>query len=162
MHYRANSAPLSGGIGFDINCGVRLIRTNLTEGQLRPVQGELASSLYRRVPVGVASRCPVGVTARDLDDVLRLGADWCLREGLAWAEDAAACEEHGRMDADVAFVSEVGTHSDPPTPLLDWLCCFTRRRRCNWKLFYDLFTFLESFIHICRCYFDDNNEHINL
>ncbi|EDV29731.1 uncharacterized protein TRIADDRAFT_18395 [Trichoplax adhaerens] len=86
-----------GGVGFDINCGVRLIRTNLHERDVNPMKETLAQSLFDHIPVGVGSRGIIPMNARDLDEALEMGMDWSLREGYAWAEDKEHCEEYGRM-----------------------------------------------------------------
>jgi tRNA-splicing ligase RtcB (3'-phosphate/5'-hydroxy nucleic acid ligase) len=102
--------PLSivspGGVGFDINCGVRLLRTNLMEEDVRPVQEQLAQSLFDHIPVGVGSKGIIPMNARDLEEALEMGMDWSLREGYVWAEDKEHCEEYGRMlNADPSKVS---------------------------------------------------------
>lgn len=95
-----------GGVGFDINCGVRLLRTNLTEEQVQPVKEELAQTLFDHIPVGVGSRGMIPMQAKDLEEALEMGMDWSVREGYAWAEDKEHCEEYGRMlTADVSCVS---------------------------------------------------------
>lgn len=110
-----------GGVGFDINCGVRLLRTNLFEKDVDPVKDQIAQSMFDHIPVGVGSKGICGVMSRklnanrcfnrlcvacvgiipmnqkDLDEALELGVDWSLREGYAWAEDKEHCEEYGRM-----------------------------------------------------------------
>ncbi|OQR76162.1 tRNA-splicing ligase RtcB-like [Tropilaelaps mercedesae] len=101
--------PLSvvspGGVGFDINCGVRLVRTNLMEKDVQPVKEQLAQSLFDHIPVGVGSRGIIPMNAKDLEEALEMGMDWSLREGYAWAEDKEHCEEYGRMlNADPAKV----------------------------------------------------------
>eukprot|EP00741_Cyanophora_paradoxa_P014754 tig00020824_g14232.t1 len=95
-----------GGVGFDINCGVRLIRTNLTEKEVGPVKEQLCQSLFDHIPVGVGSQGVIPTTSKDLEEVLEMGMDWSLREGYAWAEDKEHCEEYGRMlQADPTKVS---------------------------------------------------------
>nr|WCZ58303.1 RNA-splicing ligase RtcB [Paratrimastix eleionoma] len=95
-----------GGVGFDINCGVRVIRTNLTEKDVLPKKEELAQAMFDFIPVGVGSQGIIPTTFEDLDAALELGMDWSLREGYAWAEDKEHCEEYGRMlQADPAAVS---------------------------------------------------------
>lgn len=59
-----------GGVGFDINCGVRLIRTNLTEKDVAPLKEELAQSLFDHIPVGVGSQGVIPTGAKDLNDAL--------------------------------------------------------------------------------------------
>lgn len=95
-----------GGVGFDINCGVRLIRTNLTEADVSPVKDQLAQALFDHIPVGVGSQGIIPTTTKDLEEVLAMGMDWSLREGYSWAEDKEHCEEYGRMlQADPSKVS---------------------------------------------------------
>uniref|UniRef100_A0A1L8DAT5 RNA-splicing ligase RtcB homolog n=1 Tax=Nyssomyia neivai TaxID=330878 RepID=A0A1L8DAT5_9DIPT len=95
-----------GGVGFDINCGVRLLRTNLFEKDVKPVQEKLAQSLFDHIPVGVGSKGIIPMNARDLEEALEMGMDWSLREGYVWAEDKEHCEEYGRMlNADPSKVS---------------------------------------------------------
>jgi tRNA-splicing ligase RtcB len=95
-----------GGVGFDINCGVRLLRTNLQEKDVLPVKEQLAQSLFDHIPVGVGSKGIIPMNARDLEEALEMGMDWSLREGYIWAEDKEHCEEYGRMlNADPSKVS---------------------------------------------------------
>lgn len=70
--------PFQGGVGFDINCGVRLIRTNLSYEDVLPVKEELTQSLFDHIPVGVGSKGVVPITAADLNDALvRASSDRC-------------------------------------------------------------------------------------
>jgi tRNA-splicing ligase RtcB len=95
-----------GGVGFDINCGVRLIRTNLTIKDVLPVQEDLAQALFDHIPVGVGSMGVIPTTSKALEEALEMGIDWSLREGYAWPEDKEHCEEYGRMlGADPSCVS---------------------------------------------------------
>lgn len=95
-----------GGVGFDINCGVRLLRTNLFEKDVQPYKEQLAQSLFDHIPVGVGSKGIIPMNAADLEEALAMGVDWSLREGYAWAEDKEHCEEYGRMiNADPSKVS---------------------------------------------------------
>jgi len=104
--------PLSvvspGGVGFDINCGVRLIRTNLTEVDLTgEMKEKLAEEMFQKIPVGVGRKGEIKCTEDDLDRLLAEGVDWAVEKGLAWPEDRDHCEENGRMDmADPSFVSK--------------------------------------------------------
>lgn len=86
-----------GGVGFDINCGVRLLRTNLSEKDVAPVKEQLAQSLFDHIPVGVGSKGIIPIDAGAFNECLEMGMDWTLREGYAWAEDKEHCEEYGRM-----------------------------------------------------------------
>ena len=71
-----------GGVGFDINCGVRLLRTNLTEKDVQPVKELLAQTLFDHIPVGVGSKGIIPTDAKDLIAALEMGMDWSLREGI--------------------------------------------------------------------------------
>jgi len=86
-----------GGVGFDINCGVRLLRTNLTEAAVADRREALAQSLFDHIPVGVGSQGVIPSSSDSLQRALELGMDWSVREGYAWAEDKEHCEESGRM-----------------------------------------------------------------
>lgn len=80
-----------GGVGFDINCGVRLIRTNLSERDVQPVKEQLTQSLFDHIPVGVGSKGIIPINGKDLEEALEMGMDWSLREGYVWAEDKVRC-----------------------------------------------------------------------
>ncbi len=71
-----------GGVGFDINCGVRLLRTNLSLEDVLPVKEELAQSLFDHIPVGVGSQGIIPTTMKQLEEVLEMGIDWSLRGTL--------------------------------------------------------------------------------
>ncbi|MCI4365264.1 MAG: RtcB family protein [Thermoplasmata archaeon] len=86
-----------GGIGYDINCGVRLLRTNLTVDQVRPRLNELIERLYREVPSGVGSRGGNPLTPGEVDEVMADGARWAVAHGLGRAEDLPLQEEEGRL-----------------------------------------------------------------
>lgn len=95
-----------GGVGFDINCGVRLIRTNLFEKDVQPLKEEICQCLFDHIPVGVGTKGIIPMKADDLDEAIEMGIDWSLREGYAWPEDKEHCEEFGRMlQADPTKVS---------------------------------------------------------
>lgn len=95
-----------GGVGFDINCGVRLVRTNLFEKDVQPVREEICQCLFNHIPVGVGSKGVIPMNANALDEAIEMGIDWSLREGYAWPEDKEHCEEYGRMlNADPSKVS---------------------------------------------------------
>lgn len=86
-----------GGVGFDINCGVRVVRTNLHERDVVDIKEQLAQALFDHIPVGVGSQGIIPTSAGGLEAALEMGMDWSLREGYAWAEDKEHCEEYGRM-----------------------------------------------------------------
>ncbi len=95
-----------GGIGFDINCGVRLISTNLRESDVAPRIKELINTLFQNVPAGVGSKGVVDVAASQIDRILEEGAEWAMAEGYGWEEDLDRTEENGRLkNADASRVS---------------------------------------------------------
>ncbi|KAL7458693.1 hypothetical protein ACHAWC_010310 [Mediolabrus comicus] len=97
-----------GGVGFDINCGVRLIRTNLTEADVNgDVKEKLAEEMFKMIPVGVGRKGDIKISPEELDRLLSEGVDWAVERGLAWEADRDHCEENGRMDmADPTCVSK--------------------------------------------------------
>jgi len=96
-----------GGVGYDINCGVRLIRTNLREKEVRPKLKDLVNELFTAIPSGVGSSSPRKVTGSELDDVLVEGVKWTVQNGYGWDSDIDVCEENGCMKgADPTSVSE--------------------------------------------------------
>lgn len=102
-----NAVVSPGGVGFDINCGVRLIRTNLMYEDIKDIKESLTQSLFNHIPVGVGSQGVLPSSMNDIEEVLEMGMDWSLREGYAWAEDKEHCEEYGRMlTADPSKVSQ--------------------------------------------------------
>ncbi|XES77090.1 MAG: RtcB family protein [Candidatus Bathyarchaeia archaeon] len=87
-----------GGVGYDINCGVRLLSTNLTEQDVRPKLVELAGTIFDNVPSGLGSRRKdFSVSSRDLDQLVTEGVQWLINKGLGWTEDTQHCEEQGQM-----------------------------------------------------------------
>jgi len=96
-----------GGVGYDINCGVRLIRTNLTENDLRPRLKDLVNELFKSIPSGVGSEGSVRLTKPELDELLVEGVRWAVKHGYGTDDDAEVCEESGTMTgADPASVSD--------------------------------------------------------
>lgn len=97
-----------GGVGYDINCGVRLLRTGMTADQLRPEVKELADQLFRNVPSGVGShRKDFRLTPTEQPKVLEQGAVWAVEAGFGSVADLDAIEEGGRLrSASAAVVSD--------------------------------------------------------
>lgn len=95
-----------GGVGYDINCGVRLMRTDLEEKDVRPRLKELVDALFAKVPTGVGSTGKIRVNARDEKELMLRGARWMVEKGYGWAEDLEHCEEKGAIaGADPSKVS---------------------------------------------------------
>ena len=87
-----------GGVGYDINCGVRLLTTNLNEQAIRPKLAELAATIFGNVPSGLGSRRKdFKISAGDLDRLAVEGVQWVIDRGLGWDGDAEHCEEGGCM-----------------------------------------------------------------
>jgi len=87
-----------GGVGYDINCGVRLLTTNLSEQAVRPKLAQLASAIFANVPSGLGSRRKdFKIAPGDLDRLVAEGVQWIIDKGLGWAGDAEHCEERGCM-----------------------------------------------------------------
>jgi tRNA-splicing ligase RtcB len=87
-----------GGVGYDINCGVRLVTTNLSEQEIRPKLGQLADAIFNNVPCGLGSRRKdFKVSQHDLNTLTTNGVPWAIEKGLGWPEDAEHCEENGCM-----------------------------------------------------------------
>lgn len=96
-----------GGVGFDINCGVRMIRTNLTEDDIKPKMKEIVDKLFVNVPSGVGSKGKIRLKKNEINDVLDFGAEWAVENEYGWDEDLKFLEENGRMlDADSSKVSQ--------------------------------------------------------
>jgi tRNA-splicing ligase RtcB len=105
--FRADTGVISpGGIGFDINCGMRLIRTDLDEAEVRPRLDELVGALFAAVPSGVGARGIVHLSEREFKQVMVEGAGWCVGRGYGWPEDLDRTEGRGCLPgADPAHVS---------------------------------------------------------
>lgn len=87
-----------GGVGYDINCGVRLLTTNLTEKDVRPKLPQLTSSIFTNVPSGLGSRRKdFKISPSDLNRLAVEGVQWLINQGMGYAEDAQHCEEQGCM-----------------------------------------------------------------
>jgi tRNA-splicing ligase RtcB len=96
-----------GGVGFDINCGVRLLRTPLVERDARARIVELVDALFDAVPCGMGSRGGLELSERDLDGILDGGAAWAVENGWANAADRENMEERGAIPgADARAVHE--------------------------------------------------------
>ncbi len=84
-----------GGIGFDVNCGMRLVVTSLTYDEVKPHLRELVDKLFARVPAGVGVSGFVRLTKDEFRRVVEQGARWCVKNGYGWEEDLERTEERG-------------------------------------------------------------------
>jgi len=85
-----------GGIGYDINCGVRVLASGISADEAEPWLDDLAGALYAHCPSGVGVKGSVRLTAKALDNVLRQGSEWTERNGFATPEDVLRTEDRGR------------------------------------------------------------------
>jgi tRNA-splicing ligase RtcB len=99
----------AGGVGFDISCGVRALRTGLVADDIEPIKKQLADALYRKVPAGVGSTGDVHLTSSDMDDMLSGGAQWAVKFCYGEERDLERIEEQGCMKG--ATPEEVSYHA---------------------------------------------------
>lgn len=91
----------AGGVGFDISCGIRCLRSNLDTGAVEPRLAQLADALYRAIPAGVGEEGDLKLAPRQLDEVLTGGAQWAVAHGYGSAADLDTIEERGRVEGAV-------------------------------------------------------------
>ncbi|MCX8202373.1 MAG: RtcB family protein [Candidatus Micrarchaeota archaeon] len=94
-----------GGVGFDINCGMRLVRTDLTIDDVKPKLRELIDALFKRVPSGVGATGFVKISKDEFKKVIEEGSKWAVLKGYGWEEDLKRTEEGGCMEADASKIS---------------------------------------------------------
>ncbi|MHA1230607.1 MAG: RtcB family protein [Candidatus Helarchaeota archaeon] len=100
-----NGVISPGGVGYDINCGVRVIRTNLNVKDNVPIK-QLINRMFELVPSGLGSKGKIRVSYKELDEVLKLGAKWGVENNYGWERDLEYIEENGQMpNADPSVVS---------------------------------------------------------
>ena len=104
-----------GGVGYDINCGVRLLRSNLNVNQVKPHLKDLVNELFNSIPSGVGSEGAIKLTRSELDELLIEGVDWAIEHGYGYKQDSEVCEEKGRMTgADPESVSDTARKRGAP------------------------------------------------
>ncbi len=86
-----------GGVGYDINCGVRLLRTTLAENEVAPKITELVNTLFHDIPSGLGSEGKIRVNEKEMNEILTEGAHWAVKRGFGKPEDLEATEETGRL-----------------------------------------------------------------
>jgi tRNA-splicing ligase RtcB len=105
----AGGVVSAGGVGFDISCGVRTLRTGLARADVEPAKRELADVLYAHIPAGMGSTGAIRLDSRQMDAMLAGGAEWAVEQGWGRHEDLERIEEHGRMRG--ARPDEVSDHA---------------------------------------------------
>ncbi len=96
-----------GGVGYDINCGVRLLRTNLNEAEVRPKIDQLVNRLFANVPSGLGSEGKIKVSRKEMNELMAGGARWAVKRGFGSEEDLDATEEGGCLKgADPSKISD--------------------------------------------------------
>ena len=95
-----------GGVGFDVNCGMRLIRTNLSYSEVKPKIKELVDLIFGLVPAGVGVKGSLNFAQSQMGEITALGVRWCAEHDLAWEDDPEHVEEGGYIKgADITKVS---------------------------------------------------------
>ncbi len=96
-----------GGIGFDVNCGMRLVLTNITHEEIKPHLRLLVDRLFERVPAGVGSTGFLKISHDEFRELLEEGGRWCVKNGYGWDEDLELTEEGGCIPgADASKISD--------------------------------------------------------
>jgi len=95
-----------GGIGYDINCSVRLLRTDFTAEQILPNRTAFLNELFKKVPVGVGRKGIIDFTATDILELMDKGAKWAIDKGYGFKEDVERTEEYGHLAADPGLISD--------------------------------------------------------
>ncbi|HLE76329.1 MAG TPA: RtcB family protein [Candidatus Babeliales bacterium] len=107
MDINAGGVISPGGIGYDINCGVRLLSVSLTAQEIAPYLEKLATRLFHKIPSGVGRGGALDFNQEDIDAILKQGAPRMLELGYGTFEDIALCEEQGHMiEADPFLISK--------------------------------------------------------
>ncbi len=117
MHY-GYGAPVGGVVafskeggvspgmtGFDINCGVRLLRTGVKYGEIKGKIKDLVDNIFKLVPAGVGKKGILKISRNDFYDLVTEGVDWAIQKGYASERDRLFIEENGRMETDLEGVS---------------------------------------------------------
>ncbi len=104
-----------GGVGYDINCGVRLIRTSLSESDVKPKLQELIDTSFKNIPSGVGSKGRLRMDGKELEDAVTIGSPYVIEKGYGAKKDALHTEEGGSMKgADFSKVSDIAKKRGAP------------------------------------------------
>jgi len=104
-----------GGVGYDINCGVRLLRTSLVEAEVQPRISELVNKLFLNVPSGLGSEGKIKVSQKEMNQLMIEGARWAVKRGWGFEEDLDVTEEGGCLSsADPDKITDKATKRGMP------------------------------------------------
>lgn len=95
---KAGGVISPGAVGFDINCGMRLITTNLTQKEVAPKIEKLVDSLFENIPAGVGGKGFVRLSDSEFKKLMVEGAAWVIKRGFGWKEDLGSIEEGGKIE----------------------------------------------------------------
>jgi tRNA-splicing ligase RtcB len=101
-----NGVISPGGIGYDINCGVRVLKTGLRYEDVRGREEQLANIMFSKIPCGLGKGGYIDTDQDDLEKILERGAEWMLENGHASESDLKRCEENGRLPGNPEKVPE--------------------------------------------------------
>ena len=103
----SNGVTSPGGVGYDINCGVRLLRTNLSEDEVKPKINQLVDKLFLNIPSGLGSEGKIKVSQKEMEQLMIEGARWAVRRDIGTEVDLDVTEEYGCMKgADPSKISD--------------------------------------------------------
>jgi len=94
-----------GGVGYDINCGVRLLKSDLSLEEVEGKKHDLLKTMFKNIPSGLGSKGRIRLMGNDMDNVLELGARWAVENDYGEPEDLKRIEEGGRMQSDPRIIS---------------------------------------------------------
>ena len=102
-----NGVISPGGVGYDINCGVRLLRSNLSEAEVRTKISQLVNELFNNIPSGLGSEGKIKISHKEMERLMVKGASWAVEHGFGSEDDLDVTEEGGRVEgADPSKISD--------------------------------------------------------
>ncbi len=104
---RDNGIVSPGGVGYDINCGVRILTSNITYNEIKPFLNRILSHIYSNVPCGIGSKGKINVSRNDIREILENGVNWAIKSGFGKKEDIESIEDRGKINgANPDLISE--------------------------------------------------------